>query len=168
MALILKLIAGIVLGILCGLYAPHALTQLLLTFKALFGQLLFFVIPLLILFFITSCIAALPRNSGKLLSKTLAIAYGSTIVAGTLAFIVASIVVPMLTTSASAAPAGAAPSGAAGAEGTSVIESLRRRSLWPPSWTTSPTSSAALSVFLSLWRKPCPVTSKQVKPSPSR
>ena len=104
MALILKLIAGIVLGILCGLYAPHTLTQLLLTFKALFGQLLFFVIPLLILFFITSGIAALPRNSGKLLSKTLAIAYGSTIVAGTLAFIVASIVVPMLATSASAAP----------------------------------------------------------------
>lgn len=104
MALILKLIAGIVLGILCGLYAPHAVTQLLLTFKALFGQLLFFVIPLLILFFITSGIAALPRNSGKLLSKTLAIAYGSTIAAGTLAFIVASIVVPMLTSSASAAP----------------------------------------------------------------
>ena len=96
MALILKLIAGIVLGMLCGLYAPHWLTQLLLTFKGLFGQLLFFTIPLLILFFITSGIAALPRNSGKLLSRTLGIAYLSTICAGTLAFIVAAIVVPML------------------------------------------------------------------------
>ena len=105
MALILKLIAGIVLGILCGLYAPHAVTQLLLTFKALFGQLLFFIIPLLILFFITSGIAALPRNSGKLLGRTLSIAYLSTLVAGVLAFLVASIVVPMLTTAASAAPA---------------------------------------------------------------
>ena len=105
MALILKLIAGIVLGILCGLYAPHALTQLLLTFKALFGQLLFFIIPLLILFFITSGIAALPRNSGKLLGRTLSIAYLSTIAAGVVAFLVASVVVPMLTTAATTAPA---------------------------------------------------------------
>ncbi|MCC5452333.1 dicarboxylate/amino acid:cation symporter [Rheinheimera sp. UJ51] len=96
MALILKLIAGIVLGMLCGLFAPHWLTQLLLTFKGLFGQLLFFTIPLLILFFITSGIAALPRNSGKLLGRTLGIAYLSTICAGTLAFIVAALVVPML------------------------------------------------------------------------
>lgn len=103
MALIIKLIAGIVLGMLCGLYAPHWLTQLLLTFKALFGQLLFFIIPLLILFFITSGIAALPRNSGKLLGRTLSIAYLSTIVAGVLAFIIASIVVPMLTTATTTA-----------------------------------------------------------------
>ncbi|GAB2911869.1 dicarboxylate/amino acid:cation symporter [Rheinheimera gaetbuli] len=102
MALIIKLIAGIVLGMLCGLYAPHWLTQLLLTFKALFGQLLFFIIPLLILFFITSGIAALPRNSGKLLGRTLSIAYLSTIAAGVLAFIIASIVVPMLTTASAA------------------------------------------------------------------
>lgn len=105
MALIIKLIAGIVLGMLCGLYAPHWLTQLLLTFKALFGQLLFFIIPLLILFFITSGIAALPRNSGKLLGRTLGIAYLSTIVAGVLAFVIASIVVPMLTTASAATAA---------------------------------------------------------------
>lgn len=97
MALILKLIAGIVIGMLCGLYAPHWLTQLLITFKGLFGELLFFTVPLLILFFITSGIAALPRNSGKLLSRTLGFAYLSTITAGTLAFLVASVVVPMLT-----------------------------------------------------------------------
>ncbi|MDX1537363.1 dicarboxylate/amino acid:cation symporter [Arsukibacterium sp.] len=100
MQLILKLIAGIVLGMLLGLYAPHWLTQILITFKALFGQLLFFTIPLLILFFITSGIAALPQRSGRLLSRTLGIAYLSTILAGTLAFLVAAVVVPML------APAG--------------------------------------------------------------
>jgi Na+/H+-dicarboxylate symporter len=79
-----------------GLYAPHWLTQILITFKALFGQLLFFTVPLLILFFITSGIAALPRNSGKLLGRTLGIAYLSTIAAGTLAFLVATLVIPML------------------------------------------------------------------------
>lgn len=96
MLLILKLIAGILLGIMMGLYAPHWLTQILITFKALFGQLLFFTVPLLILFFITSGIAALPRNSGKLLGRTLGIAYLSTIAAGTLAFLVATLVIPIL------------------------------------------------------------------------
>ncbi len=103
MALIIKLIAGIILGMLCGLYAPHWITQLLITFKGLFGELLFFTVPLLILFFITSGIAALPRNSGKLLSRTLGFAYLSTVTAGTLAFLVASVVVPMLTSANSAA-----------------------------------------------------------------
>jgi len=96
MLLILKLVAGIVLGMLMGLYAPHWLTQILITFKALFGQLLFFTIPLLILFFITSGIAALPRNSGKLLGRTLGLAYVSTIAAGVLAFLIAALVIPML------------------------------------------------------------------------
>ncbi|TRW48742.1 dicarboxylate/amino acid:cation symporter [Aliidiomarina halalkaliphila] len=96
MALIIKLLAGILLGTFIGLYAPHWFTQLLLTFKVLFGQLLFFTIPLLIFFFITSGIASLPQNSGRLLGKTLGIAYISTIIAGILAFFAASAVVPML------------------------------------------------------------------------
>lgn len=105
MQLIFKLIAGIVLGILIGLFAPYALTQVLITFKALFGELLFFTIPLLILFFITSGIAALPRNAGRLLGRSLGMAYLSTLMAGTIAFVIASILVPMLTTAGSAAPA---------------------------------------------------------------
>lgn len=112
MLLILKLVAGIVLGMLLGLYAPHWLTQILITFKALFGQLLFFTIPLLILFFITSGIAALPRNSGKLLGRTLGLAYVSTIAAGVLAFLIAALVIPML------APAAA---DLAGTEGVNLV-----------------------------------------------
>ncbi|QOC23123.1 dicarboxylate/amino acid:cation symporter [Wenzhouxiangella sp. AB-CW3] len=104
MKLILKLIAGIVLGILIGLFAPAWITQTLLTFRDLFGQLLFFTIPLLILFFITSGIAGLPRDSGVLLGRTLGTAYLSTILAGTLAFLVAAVVVPMLASGAGATP----------------------------------------------------------------
>jgi len=103
MGLIIKLILGIVAGTLIGLYTPDWMTQLLLTFKAIFGQLLFFTIPLLILFFITSGIAGLPKNSGKLLGRTLGIAYLSTIIAGIVAYFVASIVVPFLTTAAKSA-----------------------------------------------------------------
>ncbi|RUO46963.1 dicarboxylate/amino acid:cation symporter [Pseudidiomarina aquimaris] len=97
MGLILKLVLGIVFGILIGLYMPEWFTQLLLTFKGLFGELLFFTIPLLILFFITSGIAGLPQNSGKLLSRTLIIAYLSTILAGIAAYWLARFIVPLLT-----------------------------------------------------------------------
>ena len=103
MKLVLKLIAGIVAGILVGLFAPEWITRLLVTFKVLFGELLFFTVPLLILFYITSGIAGLPRNSGALLGRTLATAYISTILAGLLAFFVASLVVPMLSAAGSAA-----------------------------------------------------------------
>lgn len=103
MKLILKLIAGIVAGVVVGLFAPEWITRLLVTFKGLFGQLLFFTVPLLILFYITAGIAGLPRNSGALLGRTLATAYGSTLLAGLLAFTVASLVVPLLSAT-SAAP----------------------------------------------------------------
>ena len=77
----------------------------MITFKALFGELLFFTIPLLILFFITSGIAALPRNAGRLLGRSLGLAYLSTLVAGTAAFVVAAVLVPMLTSPGSATSA---------------------------------------------------------------
>lgn len=101
MRLIVKLLAGIVLGLLIGLFAPRPVTELLVTVQSLLGELLFFVIPLLILFFITSGIAALPRESGRLLGRALGSAYASTVVAGTLAFLVAALVIPWLAGEAS-------------------------------------------------------------------
>ena len=96
MNLILKLIAGIVAGIIVGLYMPEGVVQLLLTVKLVMWELIKFTIPLIILFYITSGIASLPQGSGSLLGKTVGMAYGSTIIAGSLAFIIASIVLPSL------------------------------------------------------------------------
>ncbi|MGB0513306.1 MAG: cation:dicarboxylate symporter family transporter, partial [Wenzhouxiangellaceae bacterium] len=103
MNMILKLVAGIIAGILIGLFAPEWISRLLVTFKGLFGQLLFFTVPLLILFYITSGIAGLPRGSGGLLGRTLATAYGSTLAAGLLAFFVASLLIPLLSPEGGAA-----------------------------------------------------------------
>ncbi|MDN3474290.1 dicarboxylate/amino acid:cation symporter [Pseudoalteromonas sp. APC 3355] len=96
MKLILKLIAGIVAGILVGLYVPIAGVELLFTVKELIGQIISFTIPLIILFFIASGIAGLPKGSGHLLGKTVGFAYSSTIIAGTLAFLLVSAVIPFL------------------------------------------------------------------------
>lgn len=108
MKLIIKLIAGITLGIVLGLFAPEWITRILITVKALFAELLFFTVPLLILFFITSGIAALPQKSGQLLGRSLGLAYFSTLLAGSLAFVVAALVVPALTNPTEALDAGQA------------------------------------------------------------
>ncbi|MFM5519711.1 dicarboxylate/amino acid:cation symporter [Aeromonas jandaei] len=100
MKLVLKLIAGILAGLLLGLYAPEWVARVLFTAKTVIGQLITFTIPLIILFFIMSGIASLPKNSGKLLGKTVALSYCSTILAGLFAFTVASHLIPQLTTAA--------------------------------------------------------------------
>ncbi|MGR1183670.1 dicarboxylate/amino acid:cation symporter [Aeromonas veronii] len=100
MKLVLKLIAGILAGLLLGLYAPEWVARVLFTAKTVIGQLITFTIPLIILFFIMSGIASLPKNSGKLLSKTVALSYCSTILAGLFAFTVASHLIPQFTTAA--------------------------------------------------------------------
>lgn len=98
MKLVLKLIAGIFAGLLLGLYAPEWVARVLFTAKTVIGQLITFTIPLIILFFIMSGIASLPKNSGKLLGKTVALSYCSTILAGLFAFTVASHLIPQFTT----------------------------------------------------------------------
>ncbi|MDI3428923.1 dicarboxylate/amino acid:cation symporter [Aeromonas sp. V90_14] len=100
MKLVLKLVAGILTGLLLGLYAPEWVARVLFTAKTVIGQLITFTIPLIILFFIMSGIASLPKNSGKLLGKTVALSYCSTILAGLFAFTVASNLIPRLTTAA--------------------------------------------------------------------
>ncbi|MCF6435081.1 dicarboxylate/amino acid:cation symporter [Pseudoalteromonas sp. MMG022] len=94
MSLILKLIAGILVGIAAGFYLPMALVELLYTAKVIIGQLISFTIPLIILFFIASGIAGLPKGSGHLLGKTVGFAYGSTVIAGTLAVILVNAFIP--------------------------------------------------------------------------
>lgn len=94
MSLILKLIAGIVGGIIAGFYLPMVLVEVLYTAKVIIGQLISFTIPLIILFFIASGIAGLPKGSGHLLGKTVGFAYGSTVIAGTLAVLVVNAFIP--------------------------------------------------------------------------
>ncbi|WP_073604530.1 dicarboxylate/amino acid:cation symporter [Vibrio aerogenes] len=96
MSLIIKLFCGIIMGILMGIFAPEVIVQCLITIKYIVSQLIKFTIPLLILFYVTSGIAGLPKNSGKLLGKTVGLAYLSTLGAGLFAYAVASGLFPVL------------------------------------------------------------------------
>ena len=98
--LVPKLIMGIIVGIIIGTYCPAPVIQVLVTISGLFSAFLSFVIPFIIIGFVTAGIADLATGAGKLLGITTGIAYGSTLIAGTLAFTVASTLFPKFITSA--------------------------------------------------------------------
>jgi Na+/H+-dicarboxylate symporter len=84
-----KLLIAIVIGILLGSFAPEPFNRLVITASTLFSSFLRFVIPLMILAFVTMGIADLSQGAGKLLCITAGISYGSSLVSGTLAFLTA-------------------------------------------------------------------------------
>ena len=88
--LVPKLIIGIILGILIGMYLPEWVGRLIVTASSLFSMFLKFVIPLMILAFVTMGIADLTQGAGKLLGITAAISYASTLIAGSVSFFVAN------------------------------------------------------------------------------
>ncbi|OEH85333.1 sodium:proton antiporter [Desulfuribacillus stibiiarsenatis] len=91
-----RLILAIVLGIALGAYAPEFIVRILVTFNGIFGSFLGFIIPLIILGFIAPGIGELGARAGKMLGITAGLAYASTIIAGTLAFFVSSLVLPQM------------------------------------------------------------------------
>ena len=98
--LVPKLIIAIILGILIGRYLPVGVTRLFVTFSKIFGSFLSFIIPLMILAFVTKGIADLGEGAGKLLGITVLIAYISTLVAGSLSYIMSSNIFPKFITTA--------------------------------------------------------------------
>ncbi len=96
LGLLPKIILGIVLGIIIGAFAPEWFVKIFATFNGLFGNFLGFAIPLIIIGFIAPGIGSMGKGAGKLLGLTTALAYGSTVLAGLLAFTVAKSIYPTL------------------------------------------------------------------------
>ena len=99
MGLLFKLILGIVAGILLGslstFFGDSALyngfVRLFVTFTGLFSNFLSFIIPLIIISFVSVGMADLGKRANKLFVITLVLAYCSTILAGIAAFAVGKI-----------------------------------------------------------------------------
>ncbi|MCY4472493.1 MAG: dicarboxylate/amino acid:cation symporter [Kistimonas sp.] len=85
---IARLVTGMAVGVSVGLFGPPTLVATFSLFKLLFGQLLGFSVPLIILFYIMSGIGGLQRGSGRMLSLTVGLAYVSTVLAGCLTFLI--------------------------------------------------------------------------------
>ncbi len=94
LGLVPKLIIAIIIGILVGQFLPEPVVRLLVTLSGLFSTFLKFVIPLMILAYVTMGIADLSQGAGKLLIITVALAYGSTLIAGSASYLVSSTLFP--------------------------------------------------------------------------
>ena len=94
MGLAVRLVIAIALGILIGIFMPQWFQRTVVTLSQLVSVFLMFIIPLVILAFVTTGIADLSSGAGFLLLITGGIAYLSSLVSGTAAFITADTLFP--------------------------------------------------------------------------
>ncbi len=91
-----RIFIAILLGIILGQVLPEELSRVFFTFNSLFSEFLDFVIPLIILALVAEAIASIGKGAGIILMLTVALAYGSTIFSGYLAYFTGSTFFPSL------------------------------------------------------------------------
>ena len=96
--LLIAIVLGLVIGTICQKIgdAGELIIQLGATYNSIFGNFLNFCIPLIIIGFVVPGIADLGTGAGKTLAATTGVAYLSTIIAGSLAFVVDVALFPSL------------------------------------------------------------------------
>lgn len=94
--LILKLILGVVIGIVLGVSVNETWIQVILTIKQILSQVIFYMVPLIIVGFITPSIAGLKENANKMLFTALAIAYLSSVGAALMSMFAGYAIIPSL------------------------------------------------------------------------
>ena len=95
-SLVFKLILGIIIGIFVGRISGESAIIVINTIKRVMGDLIGYVVPLIILGFITPAIVSLKESAGKILSVTLAICYISSVGAATMSFLAGRAIIPKL------------------------------------------------------------------------
>ncbi|WKD60039.1 dicarboxylate/amino acid:cation symporter [Corynebacterium caspium] len=95
-SLLARIVVAIILGVITSQFFPTGLARVFITFNSLFGNFLGFFVPVLIFALITPAIAGLGSGAGKWLGLTAGIAYISTVLSGTLAYVTARVVYPWL------------------------------------------------------------------------
>ena len=91
-----KIVIAIIAGVGIGMISPGWIVRIFLTFNGIFSQFLGFAIPLIILGLVTTAIADIGKGAGRMLILTVAIAYGSTILAGITAYLTGAAVFPSM------------------------------------------------------------------------
>lgn len=91
-----RLFLGVIGGVIIGLLASEDVIGFILPIKHILGQIIFFLIPLIIFGFITPSITRLKRNASKLLGISLLLAYVSCLGSASLGAFVGYITIPLL------------------------------------------------------------------------
>ena len=74
-----RLLLGVVIGILAGLVANEGLMHVVVTLNYIMGQVIAFCVPLIIIGFIAPSITKLGKNASRMLGIALVLAYTSSL-----------------------------------------------------------------------------------------
>ena len=104
-----KLLIGIVIGIIIGLVVPESVMKVLVPVKNIMGQIINFIVPLIVIGFIAPSITKLGGNASKLLGIALGLAYVSSVLAALLSTAAGYALIPIMNTAKEAAELKALP-----------------------------------------------------------
>ena len=93
---IVRLLLAVIIGLLAGLVVNEPLLKAIMVVKQLSGQVIFFLVPLIILGFVAPSIARLKSNASKMLLFAFAIAYLSSVGAASFGALVGYQLIPSL------------------------------------------------------------------------
>ncbi len=95
-SLILKLILGVGIGLVIGLYCNETVIGVIQSIKFILGQLISFTVPLIILGFIAPAITKMKSNASKMLGLMLLLAYLSSVGAALFSMVAGFILIPKM------------------------------------------------------------------------
>lgn len=93
---IFKLLLAVAIGIVAGFFVNEGFMNVVVTVKYILGQLIFFMVPLIILGFISSSIARMKGNASRMLGSALGLAYFSSVGAAFFALVLGYWLIPLL------------------------------------------------------------------------
>ncbi len=96
LGLLPRILIAICLGIFIGHFLPESFARIFITFNALFGEFLGFIIPLIIVGLVIPAISDIGKTAGKILIVTVLIAYSATVFSGFLSYFTGILCFPSL------------------------------------------------------------------------
>jgi len=98
-----KLLIGIVLGVIIGLIVPESVMTVLVPVKNIMGQVINFIVPLIVIGFIAPSITKLGSSASRMLGVALVLAYVSSVLAALLSTVAGYVLIPIMNNATEAA-----------------------------------------------------------------
>ncbi|MBR3872624.1 MAG: dicarboxylate/amino acid:cation symporter [Clostridia bacterium] len=98
-----KLLLGIIVGIIIGLIVPESVMTVIVPVKNVMGQVINFIVPLIVIGFIAPSITKLGSSASRMLGVALIIAYASSVLAALMSTVAGYVLIPVMNTAKEAA-----------------------------------------------------------------
>ncbi|MBQ7886369.1 MAG: dicarboxylate/amino acid:cation symporter [Clostridia bacterium] len=98
-----RLLLGIIIGTVIGLIVPESVMAVIVPVKNIMGQLINFVVPLIVIGFIAPSITKLGSSASRMLGVALVLAYASSVLAALLSTAAGYVLIPIMNTAKEAA-----------------------------------------------------------------